>query len=70
MRRRNTGTKRADIERLGQLNKLDPRRIGGAQENGDLQPDPGRAALVAILQLLALPAGLGIQGDVPVVLAN
>jgi hypothetical protein len=68
--RRNAGAKRAYIERLGQLNKLDPRRIGGAQEDGHLQPNPGRPALVAILQFLALLRQLSVHGDVPVVLAN
>jgi hypothetical protein len=70
MHRRYAGPERADIERLGQLDKLNPRRIGSAQEDGHLQPDPGRAALHTILQLLNLPGRLRVHGDVPVVLAN
>ncbi len=70
MGRGDTGAKRAYIERFGQLNELDPRRIGGPQEDGHLQPDSGRASLLAILQLLAFLAVLCSQWDSPVVLAN
>ena len=70
MRRRYTGTERADIERLGQLDKLDARQIGSAQEDGHLQTYPGGAALHTILQLYGLPGRSRVHGDVPVVLAN
>jgi len=70
VRRRNACPKRADIERLGQLDKLDTRRIGSTQEDGHLQPDPGRAPLLAILQLLAFLGFLCSQWDSPIVLAH
>jgi hypothetical protein len=68
--RGNTRAKRADIERLGQLDKLDTRRIGSTQEDGHLQSDPGRAPLLAILQLLAFLGILCSHWDIPVVLAH
>jgi hypothetical protein len=68
--RRDTSTKRADIQRLGELNELNSRRIRSPQENWHLQPDPRRSALLAILQLRTFLDVLRSQWDGPVVLTH
>ena len=52
MSRGDTRSSRADIERLGELNKLDARRIGTANKNGHLELDSGRATRRRIVQAL------------------
>ena len=61
---------RAYVKGFRELNKLCSGAVGSTQEDGHLQPDPGRAPLLAILQLLAFLGILCSQWDIPVVLAH
>jgi len=69
MRRSDTGTRRADVERLRELNEFNTGSVDTPKKNGYLEADTRRPAALNRIQALAFVVYLDFQTS-PVVPVN
>ncbi len=59
------GTRRADVERFGELDEVDTRGVRSTQEDRDLQPDSRGATPLLVIQVLPFLKVLDFHSAAP-----